>query len=114
MPRLVLTQNEGARHHTHRHPTEQPVDVLISHCSRLLIELLVNDSSCHVAGAWTSASTTEERGKCVDTADEDRIAGPHVFLQVGLVEERAVGDNCSSNGNEDAAAYVSYKVDAVR
>ena len=67
-----------------------PIAIQLS--SRLLIELLVNGSSCHVAGARTSAGTTEERGQLVDTADQGRIAGPHVLPQVGLVEERAVGD----------------------
>ena len=114
LPGLVLAQNEGARHHAHRHPTEQTVDVLISHRSSLLIELLVNGSSCHVAGARPSAATTEERGKRVDMVDEGRIAGLHVLLQVRLVEERTVGDDCSGNGNEDAAANVANKVDDPR
>ena len=70
LTRLVLAQNEGAYHHAHRHPTEQPVDVLISHRCRLLIELLVDGSLCHVAGTRTSARATEESGKCVDTVDE--------------------------------------------
>src|ERR1700758_803562 len=111
LTRLVLAQNEGAYHHTHRHPTEEPVDVLIRHRGRLLIELLVDSSLCHVPGTRTSARATRESGQCVHTADKGRIAGPHVLLQVSLMEERAVSDNGPGNGNEDAAAYVSYKVD---
>jgi hypothetical protein len=37
-----------------------------------------------------------------------------VLLQMGLVEKSAVRDNRPSNGDENAAAYVSYKFDDPR
>jgi hypothetical protein len=111
---LVLAQNEGAYDHTHRHPTEQTVDVLISLRRGLLIELLINGSSCHEAGSRPFAASAEVGGKRVDLGDECGIAGLHGFLQARLVEERTVGDDRSSDGNEDAAANVANEVDDPR
>jgi Beta-lactamase len=108
---LVLAQNEGAHHHAYRQPTEQAVNVLISLRSGLLIELLINASSCHVGGARTSTVTTEVRSKRVDPVDEGEVAGLHGLLQACLMDERTIGDDRSSDRDEDAAAYVANKVD---
>src|SRR6266481_9684857 len=108
---LVLGQNKGAYHHTHRHPAEQAVDVLISLRSSLLIELLINSSSCHEARSGSFAATAEVRGKRVDLIDEGGIAGLHGLLQARLVEERTVGDDRSRDSNEDTAANVANEVD---
>src|ERR1700679_191004 len=110
----VLTQNEGARYHAHCHPREQTVDVLIRHCGRLLIELLINLSSCHQARPWPFPASTEVSGKRVKPADEGRVAGVHVLLQMRLVKKRAVGDDCASDGNEDAAANIANEVNDPR
>src|ERR1700677_950773 len=88
---LVLAQDEGARNHADCHPREQTVDVLIRHCVRLLIQLLINSSSCHEARPRPSPASTEVSGKRVDLADEGRIARLHVLLQMRLVKQRAVG-----------------------
>ena len=111
LPGLVLAQNEGAHHHAHRHPTEQTVDVLISLRGSLLIELLIDSSSCHQARSGSFAATAEVRGKRVDLVDVGGIARLHGLLQARLVEERAVGDDRSSDGDEDAAANVTNEVD---
>src|ERR1700678_1691765 len=95
----VLTQNEGARYHAQCHPTEQTVDVLISHRGRLLIELLIHLSSRHEAGLRPSPASTEKSGKRIDSTDECRIAGLHVFLQMRLVKKRAVGNDRSGDGD---------------
>jgi hypothetical protein len=111
---LVLAQNEGAHHHAQCHPTEQAVDVLISLRSSLLIELLINGSLCHEAGSGSFAATAKVRGKRVDLVDEGGIAGLHGLLQARLVKERTVGDDRSSDGNEDTAANVANEVDDPR
>src|SRR6266403_2724553 len=108
---LVLAQNEGAHHHADCHPAEQAVDVLISLRSSLLIELLINGSSCHEAGSGSFGATAKVRGKRVDLVDVGGIAGLHGLLQARLVEERTVGDDRSSDGNEDTAANVANEVD---
>src|SRR5258705_1579875 len=114
LSRLVLSENEGAHHHAHGHPTEQTVDVLISLRSSLLIELLINSSSRHQAGSGSFAATAKVRGKRVDPVDVDRIASLHGLLQARLVEERTVGNDRSSNGDEDTAANVANEVDDPR
>src|SRR5271170_1960685 len=108
---LVFSQNEGAHHHAYCHPTEQTVDVLISLRSSLLIELLINSSSCHEAGPGSFSDAAKVRGKRVDLVDVGGIAGLHGLLQACLVEERTVGDDRSSDGDEDAAANVANEVD---
>src|SRR5271163_766174 len=111
---LVLGQNEGAHHHAYCHPTEQTVDVLIGLRSSLLIELLINSRSCHETGSGSFAATAKVRGKRVDLVDVGWIAGLHGLLQTRLVEERTVGDDRSSDGNEDTAADVANEVDDPR
>src|ERR1700678_4486809 len=96
----VLAQNEGAHYHPHCHPTEQTVDVLISLRSRLLIELLINSSLCHVARSGPFATTAKVGGKRVDLVDVGGIAGLHGLLQARLVKKRTVGDDRSSDGDE--------------
>jgi hypothetical protein len=68
-------------------------------------------ASCHEAGPWPSATTTEVSREPIDRTDEGRIPGQHIFLQMCLVKERAVGDDRSGNGNEDAATNVANEVD---
>src|SRR5271154_3135893 len=114
LSRLVLAQNEGAYHHAHSHPTEQTVDVLISLRSSLLIELLINGRLCHVAGSGPFAATAKVIGKRINLADVGGIAGLHGLLQARLVEERTVGDDRSSDGNEDTTANVANEVDDPR
>src|ERR1700679_1714587 len=114
LSRLVLAQNESAYHHPHCHPTKQTIDVLISLRSSLLIELLINSSLCHVARSGPFAATAKVRSKRINLADVGGIAGLHGLLQACLVKERTVGDDRSSDGNEDAAANVANEVDDPR
>src|SRR5271163_2829595 len=104
---LVLAQNEGAYHHADRHPTEQAVDVLISLRCSLLLELLINESFGHEAWPWPFAATTEVKVKCVDLVHEGGTARLHELLKARLVKERAVSDDRSGYGNEDAAADIA-------
>ena len=84
---------------------------VISLRSSLLIELLINSSSCHEAGSGSFAATAKVRGKRVDLVDIGGTAGLHGLLQTRLVEERTVGDDRSSDGDEDTAANVANEVD---
>ena len=64
-----------------------------------------------MAGSGPFAATAKVRGKRVDLVDVGGIAGLHGLLQARLVEERTVGDDRSSDGNEDTAANVANEVD---
>ena len=64
-----------------------------------------------MAGSRTFATTTEVRSKRVDLVDVGEIAGLHRLLQVCLMDERTIGDDRSSDGNEDTAANVANEVD---
>src|ERR1700723_8424 len=110
----VLTQNEGTRYHSHCHPTKQTVDVLIGHCRRLLIERLVNLSSCHKRGPRPLSASTEVSGQRIGSTDEGEITGLHLFLQMRLVKKRAVGNDRSGDGDENAAANIADEIDNPR
>src|SRR5271168_3076710 len=72
---------------------------------------MINSSSCHEARPRSSAATAKVRGKRVDLVEVGRIAGLQGLLQARLVEERTVGDDRSSDGNEDTAANIANEVD---
>src|SRR6202453_3744045 len=111
---FVLTEDKGTRFQSDCQPTEQTVDVLIRHRRCLPIEFLISLSSRHEAGLRPSPASTEKSGKRIDSTDECRIAGLHVFLQMRLVKKRAVGNDRSGDGDENAAANVANEVDDPR
>ena len=108
---LVFAEEEGEADHEDGHPAEEAEDVLVGEGSGLLLELVVDASSCHVGGGGSLGGSAEGRGEGVELADVAGVAGLHGLLKAGLVEEGAIGDEGSGDGDKDGAADVADEVD---